>query len=214
MALREKRLVWASESEEGRKFNVGKLKWLTGGDTLTGRAPYGRKQITFKPTHKLFLLTNYKPQAPANDYALWARLHLIPFTLAFIDEPQKENERKADPNLLEKLKQEAPGILAWLVRGCMAWQQEGLKPPESVQAATRQYQQDEDIIGQFIIERCITGTGKQVKGGDLYEAYKTWCDERGLEANKSTFGKEIKKRFDSYTKRYVFYTGLDLNNEN
>jgi putative DNA primase/helicase len=212
MALRGKRLVWASESEEGRKFNVGKLKWLTGGDTLTGRAPFGRKQVTFRPTHKLFLLTNYKPQAPANDYALWARLHLIPFTLSFISEPQKENERKADPELLEKLKQEAPGILAWLVRGCFAWRQEkDLKPPESVRAATRQYQKDEDIIGQFIDERCIIGQGKEVKAGDLYAAYKQWCDKQGLEAKKQAgFGTEIKKRFDSQKKHNVFYTGIDL----
>jgi len=32
-----KRLVWGSETEEGRRLNDGKVKWLVGGDTLVGR---------------------------------------------------------------------------------------------------------------------------------------------------------------------------------
>ena len=72
--LRGKRCVWASEISEGRRLDTGKLKWLTGGDTLTGRNPYGKWQITFRSTHKLFLLTNHKPHAPANDFALFTQI--------------------------------------------------------------------------------------------------------------------------------------------
>jgi putative DNA primase/helicase len=45
MSLQGKRLVWASETEEGRQLNVAKVKWLVGGDTLVGRHVQGKKEI-------------------------------------------------------------------------------------------------------------------------------------------------------------------------
>jgi putative DNA primase/helicase len=66
-------------------------------------------------------------------------------------------------------------------------------------------------MGRFINECCSLGTDKHIKAGDLFEAYKQWCEEWGLEANKTSFGKEMKSRFDFYKRRNVFYTGIDLN---
>jgi putative DNA primase/helicase len=212
MALRGKRLVWASETGEGRHFNVGKTKWLTGGDTLTGRAPYGKRQVSFRPTHKMFLLTNDKPHASATDDALWARLHLIPFTLSFVDNPTKPNERKRDASLPEKLKGEASAILAWLVRGCLEWQTQGLNPPEVVRMATEEYRKDEDLMGLFLSECCTFDKNAEVPAGKLYEAYQRWCAEMGHKPVSGTkFGKIMKERFDSYPdRRGVFYIGLGL----
>lgn len=111
MRLRGLRLVWASETQEGRKLDAGKVKLLTGGGELTARAPYGKYEITFSQSHTLFLLTNSKPHAPADDYALWKRLILIPFTMSFVENPQDVNEKKADKYLIEELKKEKEGIL-------------------------------------------------------------------------------------------------------
>lgn len=216
MALQGKRLVYASESDEGRNLNASKLKELCGGDTLTGRAPYGRRQVEFTPSHLLLLLTNNKPHAPARDYALWARIHLIPFNMSFVGNPSAENERKADPDLLEKLKCEASGILAWLVRGCLDWQKQGLNPPDTVTAATKEYQRDEDIMGHFIDACCIIGDRKEVKASQLYNAYKDWTDESGHRPISLTaFGRDIRERYDSY-KNYkgVHYIGIGLLTEN
>jgi len=211
LQLRGKRLVWASETNEGRRLNAGKLKELVGGDTLNARPMYGKRHIEFRPTHLLLLLTNSKPKAPANDYALWQRLALIPFLLSFVDDPVKENERKADPDLMEKLKTEAPGILAWLVRGCLRWQREGLTRPEVVKAATNEYRENEDLIRNFITDCCVEGKSNEVQSGVLYKAYKAWCDDQGHHAiNGTRFGKEIKERYDFYKNKYVFYIGLGL----
>jgi putative DNA primase/helicase len=211
MNLRGKRIVWVSETDEGRRLNAGKVKWLSGGDTLTGRGVYEKRQIDFRPTHKLLILTNHRPRADAADYALWARLLLIPFKISFVDEPTAPNERKANPELPAKLKAEGPGILAWLVRGCLAWQKEGLNPPEAVRAATTDYREAEDTIGQFIQERCTTGQGLQVRAGELFSDYRTWAEEMGLKPMTGTkFGNEIKTRFDHYKTNYVFYLGLGL----
>lgn len=216
MALRGKRLVWASETSEGRRLNPGKLKWLTGGDSLTGREVFGRRQVSFQPTHKLLLLTNNKPHAPASDYALWQRLHLIPFTLSFVDEPHADHERLADPDLPSRLKAEAPGILAWLVRGCLAWQREGLRPPETVKAATQEYREEEDVIAQFIAEVCVTTPLVYAAMKPLYAAYVKWAEENGMRAeNLMRLSRELIERGFQRddTGRTVFFRGIGIRSE-
>jgi putative DNA primase/helicase len=71
----------ASETGDGRSLNAAKLKELCGGDTLKHELLMGNGQSSFSPTHLLFLLTNERPVAPANDDALWERIHLIPFNI-------------------------------------------------------------------------------------------------------------------------------------
>ena len=53
-------------------------------------------------------------------------------------------------HLLAKLQIEAPGILGWLVRGCVEWQRIGLAEPDCVMAATDAYRSDSDTIGAWI----------------------------------------------------------------
>ena len=86
------RIAYASETSEGGRLNTAKLKELVGGDTLNARGVYAKRHVEFSPTHTLFLLTNYKPHAPAGDYALWQRIQLIPFILSFVDEPKADVE--------------------------------------------------------------------------------------------------------------------------
>ncbi|MBN1223838.1 MAG: hypothetical protein JXB23_11370, partial [Candidatus Aminicenantes bacterium] len=93
MALRGRRVAWANETNEGRKMDAGRVKSLTGGGFLVGRAPFGRLEISFPQSYTLFLLTNARPHAPADDYALWKRLHLVPFEVGFVENPQLPNER-------------------------------------------------------------------------------------------------------------------------
>ena len=54
MALRGRRLVWISETSEGNRLSPGRVKWLTGGDTLTGRGIREKHKTSFTPTHTLF----------------------------------------------------------------------------------------------------------------------------------------------------------------
>jgi putative DNA primase/helicase len=212
MSLRGKRWVSCSEIEQGRHFNAAKFKWLSGGNTLTGRDPYGRDQVSFPPTHKVILDTNYKPHIDADDYAFWKRVVLIPFKRAFVQNPTLSHEVQADPDLPQKLKQESSGIIAWLVRGCLRWQSAGLPIPARLQDATREYQADEDTLGQFIEERCVVTNNVRVKSSALYAAYSKWCADRGFRPlNATNFGTKVKGKFDS-TKDYqgVFYLGLEV----
>lgn len=212
--LRGRRLTWLSETNENRRLNSGKVKLLTGGDIITGRAPYAARQITFKPTHKIFLLTNHRPKADAQDMALWRRVLLIPFETVFVvnPDPSKGNERLADLDIAEKLRAEKSGILAWLVRGCLEWKTQGLNPPESILAATKQYQDSEDTMKIFRTERCNEGQGLSVRAGLLYQTYKQWTDgnhEKPVTATK--FGRYFGEIFDSTKdKTGKIYLGIDL----
>jgi putative DNA primase/helicase len=210
--LKGKRLVWASETDEGRRLSLSRIKWLTGGDTLVGRPPNGKVMIEFRPSHTLFLLTNPLPHAPGDDYALWERVKLIHFPFSFVDDPKLENERQQDKELPDRLKTEATGILAWLVRGCIAWQKEGLGTAAAIQLATKGYQGEEDLVGQFLEECTIEDQSSQVQASELYGAYRRWSQAAGLTPKSSTwFGKQMRKRgVDEVKFGTVSYLGLAL----
>lgn len=212
LSLRGKRIVWASETSDSGKLNVAKVKELVGGDTLNARGIYGKHHIQFEPSHLLLLLTNHKPIAPANDYALWQRIILVPFERSFVENPEAPHESKSDLYLIDKLKAEASGILAWLVRGCITFRKEGLNPPDCVKVATKEYRKEEDLIERFLNDRCVTGQTYETQAGILYKVYQSWAEEMGLKPISGIkFGKEISQRFDSYQKRHVYYIGLSLN---
>lgn len=213
MALMGKRVIWCSETNKGARIDAAKLKELVGGDTISARPPYGKFQIEFKPTHLLLLLTNRKPQAPAEDTALWKRIHLIPFKWSFSTEPDptKMWELPCDLDLPEKLKKEASGIIAWLVRGCMEWQKKGLKPPDVVTEATNEYRKEEDILGHFVEDYCVMYSGAKVQSTPFYRAYEHWCKNNGHKPISHTkFGREMKKRFQKETNPIVIYLGVDI----
>jgi len=213
-ALRPLRLSWVSESRAGARLNVEQVKRLTGGGTITARPLHGN-QIKFKPSFLLMMMTNHKPKADADDYALWKRIALIPFTRSFVDNPTADGEQTADPKILEKLTAEASGILAWLIRGCLAWGEEGLNPPLAVQSATDEYQKEEDELSQFVAECCVVTPEAEIKGKELYTAYQQWAIDYGQKpASNTIFGTRMRKRFNKRMSGGVTYDGIRLSKPN
>ncbi|MFA5387183.1 MAG: phage/plasmid primase, P4 family [Candidatus Paceibacterota bacterium] len=217
MMLRGLRIAFASETDDGRRFSTSRVKWFTGADVLTGRYPHDKKPIRFKPQHTLFLLTNDKPHAPAGDFAFWERIQLINHPLSFVKrDPIAPNERKADLDLEKKLEAEHSGILAWLIRGCLEWQAEGLKPPEWVLDATAEYRAEEDLIGDFIAARLVVEPGARAKGADIYDLFTAWYQDvisknpKSIPSN-SWFGKQMGKRYHKHKiGGCVWYHGIGL----
>jgi P4 family phage/plasmid primase-like protien len=120
------------------------------------------------------MLGNHKPIIKGNDYGIWRRVRLIPFRRTF-----KPEER--DPALLDKLKAEAPHILAWMVEGCLNWQQRGLKDtPTTIQQATCEYQDEQDLIGNWLSECCNLSPSNETSSTEIYANYKNWCNDNGL----------------------------------
>jgi putative DNA primase/helicase len=214
--LKGLRMAFASETEEGQRFSASKVKWLTGGDQLVGRDLYGKKQIRFDPSHTIFLMTNNKPAVAGDDYAFWKRMHLICFQLSYVTKKPEDLEpfeRVADPDLEEKLKKEDAGILAWLVRGCLAYQREGLNPPQAVLDATWEYQQEEDILGGFVEAYCKKTAGVETRSTEIFDKFDKWYKlnqgSKGISQKK--FGTMMKRRFGTKKKvGVVYYIGVEL----
>lgn len=165
------RLVASIEVEEGRRLAESLVKQLTGGDKI--RARKMRQDFwEFWPTHKSWMAVNHKPEIRGVDNAIWRRIRLIPFTEVI---PKEEQDRW----LMEKLRAELPGILAWAVQGCLDWQREGLETPDQVRRATGEYRAEMDVMGAFLRDCCEVGPDRDVAAKDLYSAYKLWCEEGG-----------------------------------
>ena len=84
-----------------------------------------------------------------------------------------------DPDLSRKLRDEGPGILNWMIRGCLEWQEKGLNPPPEVVEAVAEYRGEMDLIADFIAERCNVAPSEKVKAKVLYAAYRDFCEEEG-----------------------------------
>jgi putative DNA primase/helicase len=214
--LQGKRLVWASETGEGRALNAAQIKLLTGNDSLTVHAKY-TQPITFQPSHCLFLSCNHLPRIIGDDQALWDRVRIVPFMQRFVDMPVTANEHKRDPLLLRRLRMEASGILAWAVRGAIAWRTQGLQTPNVVGDATADYRRTEDTIGHFLEEAtCQDREAIGERACDAYEAYQTWCQGNGHRPLSMTnFGKALKSRGieKERTRDGIRYSGLTLTRE-
>lgn len=197
------RFVAASETESGRRLAEGLVKQLTGGDTISARFLH-REWFEFLPHFKLWLSTNHKPRIRGTDNAIWRRIQLIPFTVTI-------PEDKRDKDLTIKLRAELPGILCWAVRGCESWQDIGLKPPDPVNKAVRDYRQESDSIATFIDEVCsLQGEASKTA---LYEAYAEWAKKSGeFAVSKREFGTRLlEKGFkDRRNDSGRFWTGIAL----
>jgi putative DNA primase/helicase len=167
--LQSARLVTVSEIGKGKHLDENTIKQMSGADRLTARFLYS-EMFEFNPQFKILLITNHLPRISVDDPALWNRVKRIPFDYRVPDE-------KIDRKLKEKLRAEAPGILAWAVRGCLEWQRNGLSDPKGVTSATNEYKSGEDTIKQFLDAACYVDTNNQlisINGNALLEKYHAW----------------------------------------
>jgi putative DNA primase/helicase len=169
------RFAKSVETREGRQIDEERLKAWSGGDTITARPLY-KHPVSFPATHKLWLAFNHKPVITDLTEGTWRRVKVIPFERNF------EAEGKADPDLPDTLKQEAEGILARLVAGCLQWQCEGLRDvPAKIAAATRDYEEKSNPLADFISERCLLGASHKSKPKTLpWRRYTEYCRDNAL----------------------------------
>jgi len=215
MSLQGLRLAFASETDSNCRFDTAGIKRMSGGDTLTGRNPHGKFQTSFAPAHLLCLATNFRPRANPDDRPFWLRMHFVDFPMSFVNNPVAANEKPVDKTLAARLVDEGPGILAWLVRGCLLWQKDGLSPPAEVLRATAEYRRAEDDLADWLEEKCLVAEESTVTAKEAYQSFKEWyianISEKPISQKK--FGDAMTRRFKkdrggpSSTNRYL---GLEI----
>ena len=169
--FRGRRLIVASESEASKRLAESKLKRMTGGDRVVGEFKY-QEQFAYRPTYKIALITNYKPKVVGQDNGIWDRLHLIDFPAYFGDDQK-------DVNLKDTLRGETEEILRWMVRGAVEWYKHGLQVPKCIKDNTESYRNDQNVLGQFLEERCAQSPELTVSKRDLYDDYHLWAERSG-----------------------------------
>lgn len=188
-ALRGRRFVFTTESEEGERLAEARIKDLTGGDRQTARFMRG-EWFEFTPTFKIWLATNNKPEIRGTDDAIWDRIRLIPFTVRI-----PETERIPKHELLAAFRAELPGILAWAVAGAREWFAHGLGTPDEVRQATQDYRTEMDILAQWLADCCIVRPTVQAPAKDLYHSYVDWCEENGTKPiSQQAWGRRLAER--------------------
>jgi putative DNA primase/helicase len=187
--LRGARLVTSVETEEGRRWAESRIKSLTGGDKIA--AHFMRQDFfEFTPQFKLVIVGNHKPGLRSVDEAIRRRLNLIPFTVTI---PPTER----DPDLSEKLTAEWPGILAWAIKGCLAWQGVGLAAPEVVTAATAAYLESEDAMAAWIEDCCRRDPNRFETTAALFASWTTWTTKTGEHTGtRKRFNQNLEARGD------------------
>lgn len=187
-ALMGARLVRAQEIDPSRKWDEAKVKSLTGGDVITARFMRG-DFFEYEPQFTLIIAGNTKPEITNVDDAMRRRMHLIPF---------ETKPAKKDTDLPDKLKEEYPSILAWMIEGAVKWYAEGLNPPAAVLAATEEYLASEDVLSRWIAERCVVGAGSEMASAEAFLDFQDWCkaenESRGRNWSQKKFSTELRAK--------------------
>lgn len=168
--LRGARLVTTSEVEKEHKLSEGKLKYITAGMGKIKSCRKYENPIEFDATHKIFMDCNHRPAVRGQDDAIWRRLKLVSFDVSIT-----EADPEFDKKLLEKLQAEAPGILAWAVRGCTWWLKEGLGEPPEVAAANVEWREHDDPLKEFLDDCCEVDKEAWCRSAELSDVYAWWC---------------------------------------
>jgi putative DNA primase/helicase len=169
--LRGTRLVTVTETEEGRRWAESRIKMLTGGDEVSAR--FMRQDFfDYTPQFKLMISGNHKPSLRSVDEAIHSRFNLIPFTVTI---PVEER----DKDLGDKLKAEWPGILQWMIDGCLDWQERGLAPPKAVTDATTTYLDAQDSVAAWLDECCERDANAWERSQTLFASWRAWAERSG-----------------------------------
>lgn len=182
--LRGKRLAMSNELEEGAFWAESRIKELTGDETLTARF-MRQDNFEFRQSQKHLIAGNHKPRLRGGDPAIARRMVLIPFLEVF-------DGHRRDKALPEKLRAEAPAVLAWLIDGSRKWYADGLVLPTKVQDASRDYLAEHDDAAMWIEECCETGAALTDTASSLYASFRIWKRDRGeAEPSMTVWGQRM-----------------------
>lgn len=192
------RFVSAIEVEEGKHLADAIVKQLTGGDTITARLLY-QGSFEFAPQLKLWLVANEEPTVASKNEAMWERILRLPF-----DHYVPEGER--DKGLKGRLKDPTyagAAILAYLVRGAMRWQAEGLGVPSCVTSATRAYRERMDPLEGWLQDDCTIDEMAVYKVTEAFPAYLLWAKRNGVDRREQLGRNGFKQAMEQRGFTYV-----------
>lgn len=201
LRLKGKRLAYLDETPPAGKVAAEKLKNLSGGGSLTGRAINGRTPITFKMQHTLILAGN--DDLPLTDPNVQRRVRYLPITGSVKDIARVSVPLWDHGDLCAAWRAEAPAVLWKLMQRAQAVLAEPRLCDMPAGAldhfATAIIEQD--TIAEFIKDAC-TQDG-ETNSNMLHEHYVAWCQRHNIRetANLHKFGRRLTEM--GYEKRHT-----------
>ena len=172
--LRWTRMVISVEVDQGKSLAESLIKVLTGGDEVSVRGLY-KDPESFKPRFKIWIAANNRPKVNDADDAIWRRIIVVPFTHQV---PAKQRNKTLKVRLTST---ESPAVLAWAIRGCIRWQEEGLgRPPGVVEEALAAYRTEMDPLAPWMADAIrLTDDKFFTQQAELYASYASWAKVNG-----------------------------------
>lgn len=206
--LKGKRLIIASEMQEGVRLNTAMVKQLCSTDEIQACKKY-KDPFHFVPSHQVVLYTNHLPKVGANDDGIWRRLKVIPFNAKIKGSSDIKNY--AD-YLYEKA---APAIMKWIIEGAekVSKSDHKVDDPKCVKDAVASYREDNDWLGHYLTDCCELDASYEEKSGEFYQQYRAYCIQNGEYIRSTTdFYAAIEQAgfFRHKTNKGSFVTGVKL----
>jgi putative DNA primase/helicase len=169
----------ADENDTAREMNPSKLKAIASG-VLTqyerkGQDPYDEVIFT-----KLVFAVNNLPKSQDTSEGFARKLMIIPFEKTFTD-------KEKDPDLIDELLKELPGIFVWALKGLKRLVDNKYKFSSSkkIKSALKGYLKGNDPFRDFV-DRCLIISSEETKEGerppqslrisklDMYAVFYAW----------------------------------------
>src|SRR5262249_29262847 len=160
-------------------------KEITGDKTTRVMAKY-QNPYDMPVKFKLVIVTNLKPNINFMDEALKRRIRFIPFDYII---PYEMRVKDYDAILL---REEASGILNFILEGTRAYMAGEIQEPQAVKNARDDYFMEQNKVACFLKDRTIQEPDRSVGKGQLYKEYLSWCEDKMEEPyNQRLFKKSM-----------------------
>jgi len=209
-----KRLLIASELQQGARLDESMVKQLTSTDEVQAEKKY-KDPFHYVPCHTLVLYTNYLPRISGIDDGIWDRLYVIPFNNKL--RGGAEDIKNYADFLFENA---GEYILKWIVEGAKKVIEAEYKPtmPAVVREAIDSYREQNNWFNHFLEDCCEKDKKAYVSSNQLYAVYRRYSAENN-EYTRSTndfYGTLEKYGFKRGTEkrvRVIYGLRLSVTNE-
>lgn len=182
------RVALVNETGQGDMWDDQRLKEVVSREDISARQLYG-ESFAFPPTHKIFVRGNHQPGSMDVSDGFWRRINLISFSHKV---PAAERIPDLDRRIVDK---ELPGVLRWMVAGCLEWRKYGLKVPRSISQAIAAYRSETDLLGEWLESCCTVSPSAVGDVGSLFASYERFLREANTRApSRIAFGRQLVAR--------------------
>jgi putative DNA primase/helicase len=167
-----KRLILSREMSALRLLETDIISNIVSGEPVNIEHK-GRDGYDYTPVAKVIQAANRLPRVPNTEAGIYRRLKVIQY---------RPLDGKPDRTLKEGIKSEGPHILNTALAGLGRYKERGgFEIPEGVEAASRAWYSENDVIGMFF-EDCIQDGALDVRLARVHDLYQRWCHQRNYKA--------------------------------